>query len=265
MSIKKDANGRRYVEAEVEVHGTPEQVWEAIATGQGVSSWFVPTEIRDDGSVVSHFGPGMDAVARQTSWEPPHRFAAEGEMQPGAPKLATEWIVEAKSGGTCIVRVVHSMFTDRDDWDDQLEGIEKGWPTFFEILRRYLIHYSGQPCAPFQHMGMGHGTAAETWNALAEKLGVKGVVLGQHISLAPSVPALAGIVELVGDEGHNHQVLLRLDAPGPGLAHIYAIAMGPAVFIAMRFFYYGDDAYAIASSEEPRWQAWLQEHFPMTM
>src|SRR2546425_795851 len=43
MSVKKEASGRRSVQVEVEVPGTPEEVWQAIATGPGVSSWFVPT------------------------------------------------------------------------------------------------------------------------------------------------------------------------------------------------------------------------------
>lgn len=45
MSVKIDASGRRSVQVEVEVPGTPEQVWQAIATGPGVSSWFVPTKV----------------------------------------------------------------------------------------------------------------------------------------------------------------------------------------------------------------------------
>jgi uncharacterized protein YndB with AHSA1/START domain len=45
MSVKKEPNGRRSVQVEVEVPGTPEQVWQAIATGPGVSAWFVPTEV----------------------------------------------------------------------------------------------------------------------------------------------------------------------------------------------------------------------------
>ena len=80
MSVKKDAAGRRSVQVEVEVPGTPDEVWEAIATGRGISSWFVPTEVEegDDGTpgrVVSHFGPGMDSLADVTAWEPPRRFA----------------------------------------------------------------------------------------------------------------------------------------------------------------------------------------------
>ena len=45
MSVQHDADGRRSVQAEVEVPGTPEQVWQAIATGPGISSWFVPSEV----------------------------------------------------------------------------------------------------------------------------------------------------------------------------------------------------------------------------
>ena len=114
MSVRKDESGRRWVQAEVEVPGTPEEVWAAIATAEGVSSWFVPTEKREDGTIISHFGPGMDAVAQETAWEPPRRFAAEGELGPGAPKISTEWVVEAKAGGTCVVQVVHSLFATGD-------------------------------------------------------------------------------------------------------------------------------------------------------
>ncbi|HZF13218.1 MAG TPA: hypothetical protein VFE33_30875 [Thermoanaerobaculia bacterium] len=106
MSVKTDANGRRWISVEVEVPGTPEQVWEAIATGPGVSSWFVPTRFhtREDGVgvVTSSFGPGMESVAIGTVWDPPRHFAKESPgMTPGSPPLATEWFVEVLSGSTC--------------------------------------------------------------------------------------------------------------------------------------------------------------------
>jgi len=34
MSVKQEANGRRSVQVEFEVPGTPEEVWQAIATGR---------------------------------------------------------------------------------------------------------------------------------------------------------------------------------------------------------------------------------------
>ena len=75
MSVKKEASGRRSVQVEVEVPGTPEEVWQAIATGPGISSWFVPTEFEErDGKLVAvkmNFGPGMESRATVTAWEPP--------------------------------------------------------------------------------------------------------------------------------------------------------------------------------------------------
>jgi len=261
MSVKIDPAGRRWVQAEVEVPGTPEQVWEAIATGPGVSSWFVPTERRDDGTVVAHFGPGMDAVAKETAWDPPRRFAAEGEMGPGAPKLATEWIVEAHSGSTCIVRVVHSLFTEKDDWDGQLENIEGGWPGYFRILRLYLQHFAGLPCSTFQLMAMVPEPAPSAWETLVGPLGLTAPELGAHRKSLPGAPLLSGTVEAKGDAGHPHSILVRLDEPTTGLTHMFAMSMGGMVIVMLRFYLYGDQASAAVVEQEPQWQAWLAERF----
>lgn len=263
MSLKKDESGRRWVQVEAEVPGTPEEVWKAIATGEGVSSWFVPTETREDGTVVSHFGPGMDAVAKQTAWDPPHRFAAEAEMGPNGPKMATEWIVEARSGGTCVVRVVHSLFASNDDWDDQLENIEGGWPDYFHILRLYLTHFRGQPCTMFQLMGFAPEPASAAWDILAEGLGLVGAVVGERRETPASAPPAAGLVERTGAAGHAHQVLLRLDQPTSGIAHLFTMAMGGQVVVSLRVYLYGAQAPTTSARVEPLWQAWLKDRFSM--
>jgi uncharacterized protein YndB with AHSA1/START domain len=141
MAVRKDTSGRRSVLVEAEVPGTPEQVWRAIATGPGISSWFVPTTVEEHegGQIVCEFEPGVADIAHVTAWDPPRRFAADGGPIMGkGPAVATEWTVEAKSGGTCIVRVVHSLFSDSDEWDAQLEQFESGWPHFFGLLKEYL-------------------------------------------------------------------------------------------------------------------------------
>lgn len=262
MSIKKDASGRRWVQVEVEVPGTPEEVWQAIATAPGVSSWFVPTEAREDGTIVSHFGPGMDAVAKPTAWDPPRRFAAEAELGPNAPTMATEWIVEARAGGTCIVRVVHSLFASSDDWDDQLESIEAGWPDYFHILRLYLTHFRGQRCSNIQLVSVAAEPVSKVWEVLTSSLGLADVALGQRCSAPAGVPPLAGLVERTGELGHPHQLLLRLDEPAPGLAHLFALPMGGQVFVVVRFYLYGDRAPAAAQRDEPQWHAWMNRQFP---
>ena len=41
-----------------------------------------------------------------------------------------------------------------------------------------------------------------------------------------------------------------------------AMGMGGASFLVLRFYLFGDEAPAAAAEQEPRWQAWLAEHFP---
>ncbi len=265
MSVKKDASGRRSVQVEVEVPGTPEEVWQAIATGHGISSWFVPTEVvaGEDGRparFVANCGPGMYSLADVTDGEPPRRFATESmDLGPDAPPISTEWIVEARSGGTCVVRVVHSLFASSDEWDDQLESWEGGWPDFFRILRLYLAEFRGQRCSAFQLMGVAAEPASEAWDALAGLLGLAGATTGQRREAPADTPPLAGLVE-PKREG-EHQFLLRLDEPAPGIAHVFAMPMGGKVYLSMRFYLYGDRSSDVAKRDEPLWQAWMKERF----
>ena len=76
MSVKNEASGRRWVQVEVEVPGTLEEVWQAIATGPGISSWFVPAEFEErDGKPV--------AVKRPTARGPSRPGRGPMQRSPG--------------------------------------------------------------------------------------------------------------------------------------------------------------------------------------
>lgn len=262
MSIKKFPDGRREVQIEVEIPGTPEQVWQAIATGDGVSSWFVPTEIdpKDSSKVVSHFGPGMDAVATVTSWDPPHRFAAESpDLGPGAPTLATEWSVEARDGGTCIVRVVHSLVSESDNWDGFLESLESGWPSFFRILRLYVQHFSGMPYASFRAM-IGHaGPVREIWAKFLEEAGLGGASSGETREFRGGTVPYTAVVEWINTNQHGDSILLRIISPLPGIAYAFTHCMGEQTMLINSIYLYGTQAKEHARKDEPAWNAWLTE------
>ena len=67
-------------------------------------------------------------------------------------------------------------------------------------------------------------------------------------------------VERVGAPEYP-EMLLRLDAPAPGIAHFFAMPMEGNVCVPGRLYLYGDQAAAVAAREEPRWQAWIKERF----
>ncbi len=266
MSVKKEASGRRSIQVEVEVQGTPEEVWRAIATGPGISSWFVPTrsDEREGGQVVSTFGPGMDCPATITLWQPLERFVAEGDMGgPGSPKVATEWSVEARAGGNCVVRVVHSLFASTDDWDNQLEGLEQGWPAYFRILRMYLTDFKGMPSSAMQFVGFSSEPEAKAWEKAGGELGLLNVAHGQEWSAPDGFPRMAGVVDSVGRGMHPNTVLLRLETPTPGAAYVGAFSCGGMVMVCMSVYLYGAKAKAAVDRDEPTWQKWMDERFPM--
>jgi uncharacterized protein YndB with AHSA1/START domain len=265
MSVKKEASGRRSVQVEVEVPGTPEEVWQAIATGPGISSWFVPAEFEErDGKPVAvklNFGPGMESRSPVTAWDPPRKFVTEASgWVPGSPSIADEWTVEARAGGVCVVRVVHSLFASTDDWDNQLEGTESGWPGFFRILRIYLTHFRGRHSAIMQFMAPIAATEDEAWDTLTAALGLNGVSAGQLWAAPAGVPALGGVVEHASQSPCT--ALLRLDKPGPGTAALGTVSFGGSVLATFSFYFYGDQADGTVARETPLWQAWIEKRFP---
>ncbi len=263
MPVKIEPDGRRSVEAEVDVPGMPDEVWNAIASGPGISSWLVPTEMdgRVGGTTKSSFGPGdsMDSVARITEWQPPNRYLAESEEEPGT--VATEWTVEAKSGGLCTVRVVHSWFAKSDDWDHQFEGHTFGYQSYFQILRLYLAHFAGQPCSPVQLTAMATGSKKKAWDRLVRPLGLDGANVGARVATPEDAPALKGIVEAVNPPEWP-SLLLRLDKPAPSIAHFFAMPMSGSVLLPVRFYLYGRSAAGIAGAVAATWQEWLDKRFP---
>jgi uncharacterized protein YndB with AHSA1/START domain len=268
MSIQRDPDGRRSVRVEVEVPGTPEQVWQAIATGPGISAWFVTTRVdgRKGGEIVSDFGGGMTSTAKITAWEPPFRFAAtDPGWAPGMPPVATEWTVTTKGPPTmraCIVRVVHSLFASTDDWDKQLEGTETGWASFFRVLRRYLQQFAGQPSALVQATAMTNEPVAKAWASLAAALQRGGPKPGQPLSLAlaPGV-VLGGKVERIDDLGHGNNLQVLLDTPAPGTLLVGAYECGGTMVSASAYFY-GPRAEQAATATRPHFSSWIAARFP---
>lgn len=261
MPVTVDPSGRRSVRVQTEVPGTHQEVWEAIATGPGVSSWFVPTkfELGADGqptTLVCHFGEGMDANAVVKEWDPPRRFLAESDdFAPGGPPASTEWTVEPTTDDACLVTVEHSLQSDSDDWDTNLEGTESGWPAFFTILRLRMAHFRDEPHAVLEQVGMA--AAPDTaWADLAAALGLTDAAVGERRSSPEGAPSLSGVIESVPNDS---EVLLRLEEPAPGVGHLFALSLGDAVMLSVRLHLYDPQAAATADREQAVWQAWMEQ------
>ena len=247
----------RSIELEIEVPGTPEEVWEAIATGPGITSWYVPHEVeeREGGSAVARFGPGpeMEVPGRVAAWEPPHRIVFDDGEDAGG--LAFEWLVEARDGGTCIVRLVNSGFGDGGEWDDQYDAMTEGWKMFLANLRLHMIHFAGQAATASLPGGSWTGTGDAAWAKLCAALGIPNDVgVGDRVDVsAADAPPLGGVVA----EVEPSLIMLVTDHPAPGTALIATEEVGDSVQVSVWSYLYGDDGRAAAERDESSWQQWL--------
>lgn len=262
MPIKKDGTGKRWVEMELITPGTPDEVWQAMATGPGNSAWFTSTTVDEHtgGTITFDFGAHGSQSGEVTRWDPPHHFGyVEREWSEGAPPVATEITITARSGNECVVRMVHSLFASTDDWDDQVEGFEKGWPVFFGILRLYLAHFAGRPAASFMVMNKIQGSDLAVWRRLTERLGLDHANAGEERATPAQPEMLFGVVESVRQDRQQRYVTMRLTAPAPGIALIGTYVAGTEVNASITLFLYGADAQERAAASEPKWREWIGE------
>ena len=252
------------VEFEVEVPGTPDQVWQAIASADGISSWFLPTDFDPGvgGAVLTHMGEEDSSPATITGWEPGRRLAyeepewAELVGHPGAPvtPLTTEFLVEARSGGTCVVRVTASAFGTGAEWEDEfLDDMALHYMPFFDLLGIYVERYSGQRAVQRElRVGAAEGLEHDdVVPAAAASLGL--VAPGDALDAARPL-GLSGTAMRIG----RPYLMVDVGGPVPG----YVIVQGlcgadEVVTIELRAWLFGPDAEAFVAGAEDGWRDWL--------
>jgi hypothetical protein len=106
-------------------------------------------------------------------------------------------------------------------------------------------------------------SVANTWTSVMKDLGLSDAAEGRHVKTHAPAPLLGGSVERLGPP-NDPELLVKLDQPAPGAAHLFVMPMGPQTCVSLRVFFYGDGATLMAAREDPRWQAWMNEKFPAT-
>ena len=140
----------RSLTMERELQATPDEVWEALTTSEGLRRWF-PLDARvepgESGSVWLSWGPGCDGEAPIHIWEPGSRFGwteSYGEDDAGRPiQVAVDFYIEGREGST-VVRLVQSGFSASSDWDEMYDALVDGWTYFLFNLAFYFLRHRGQ-------------------------------------------------------------------------------------------------------------------------
>jgi uncharacterized protein YndB with AHSA1/START domain len=158
------------MERTYELAASPEQVWRAIATADGIAAWMVPTRLdpRTGGEVSFDLGE-FTSTGVVTDYTPNHRFAYDEpwplgdrveDIPPGMVEwferigvplsevqhslaalghIATEFLIESASGGSCVLRVVTSAYGSGADWENEFFAeMIVGWDELLDQLAAHL-------------------------------------------------------------------------------------------------------------------------------
>ncbi len=181
MTEKPRATDEGVIETTIEIDAPVEAVWKALTDGEELARWF-PLAARvtpgQGGEIWMSWGPPWEGASQIEVWEPQRRLQTRSFFDQRA--AAVEYTLEA-AGGKTRLRLVHSGFEVKSDWDrEHFEGTRRGWRYELRSLRHYLERHPGEKRQVAWVKTPAAVGAGEAWRRLlgAEGFGRHGAVEG---------------------------------------------------------------------------------------
>jgi uncharacterized protein YndB with AHSA1/START domain len=134
----------RTMEKTFDIKATPDAVWKALTDAEELMNWF-PVDARvtpgKGGEILMSWGEEMHG-SRITIWEPGRHLQTEWESPNSPTPLTVDYFIEGKGGATRL-RLVHSGFGSGGAWEEEYDGVSRGWNFELRGLRHYLEHHPG--------------------------------------------------------------------------------------------------------------------------
>lgn len=146
-----DASDARSFETQLEIHAPRELVWRAIASDEGLRNWFAPqasVDLRVGGEVVWTWGEHHRWAQRIEVLEPGARLrtrydSAVDDGSGGKRPLFVDFLLSG-TGGSTTLRLVQSGFGSETGFDEEYDGISRGWPVELQSLKLYCEQHAGR-------------------------------------------------------------------------------------------------------------------------
>ncbi len=233
---------------EIELAATPEEVWDAIATGPGIDSWFMGrSEIEPgEGGATSLTMAGHTETSTITEWEPQRRFGHRTEPGEDGTFMAFEYLIEGRVGGGTVLRLVQSGVLG-DDWETEYEAMAVGWDMYLHKLAQYLAHFRGRTATPVTAVRPGVDQD-RGWDAVRAEFGLgEKAAEGDRIRLAvPGLAPVEGVVDYVALPSflgvRTEDAMYRFIHSGPQRGNVLVL---------------GHHLFASGQGGEKAWQEWL--------
>lgn len=251
----------RSFEHSIEIAAPVSAVWKAITEGDEIVKWFAPiarVTPGEGGEVFLSWGEGMEGKAPIRVWEPGKRFGWLEREGTDSPRIA-EFILEAKSDGKTVLRIVQSGFGAGAEFDDELDTIGGGWKTFFAMLKYGVERFPGAPAKNVAVLRMIPMPQAEAWSRLASAIGLPvAVSAGSMVDLHLDSIRISATVIASPKPGY---VCLSASSHNDSLLAIFVEKGGPSAMITLEWILFGDGQQH-QPAILPAYERLLNETFP---
>ncbi|MEV7186408.1 SRPBCC domain-containing protein [Kitasatospora sp. NPDC093102] len=240
------------VRREQDLPATPEQVWDAVATGAGNLGWLYPMEVEPRVGGKATRGNSTVMV-----WEPPQHFAVRA-TQDGGFSNTLSYHIEPADGGTSHLRMgIHWVHTGVVDeawaWDAKSDAAEKHVDFYQHGLAEYLRHFAGRPAVYVRAQRPEPTADPADFAALRRRLG-----LAPDAAVGDRLP-----LDLPGTDGRPEEVVVDwLSADFVGLRGpdaLYRFFNGSTwnvpIWLGHHLFAEGADEQQATAA----WTAWLND------
>jgi uncharacterized protein YndB with AHSA1/START domain len=235
---------------DVALDATPEQVWEAIATGPGITAWFMPYEVEPGagGVVRLRFDDVVVDESTITAWDPPHRLLVVGGAEDRPHTF--EYLVEAREGGSAVLRFVQTGFLG-EDWESEYEAMNAGWDMYFHTLNQYLVHFDGRRVTFVGADGPEASASEGAWAVLLAALGL------DHQPVAGARVQLTGPTAIDGVVDYALPTFLGVRTADALYRFHGRASLGMSIGVGHHLYAADVDQ----KETEAAWQSWLERTF----
>jgi uncharacterized protein YndB with AHSA1/START domain len=243
---------------EIEVDASPDAVWRALTTPEGIRSWFTTkaeVEPGEGGKITYTWEEmgGMSGSGAIEAWEPGRRLRLRHITDGKGPAIVEEWTIESLDGGRSLLRFVQSDIPADPSWDGYYDSTNRGWRMYFDLLRHALAHHEGIERRAVTIMANVELDEAALWDRVT---GPEGLALEG----APEVGATVRVATAEGPVDaevldHEPEGILVLRLPGGSDRALAILLHGgeeKSMFWA-QLSAYGDDA-----PDAEAWTGWLE-------
>jgi uncharacterized protein YndB with AHSA1/START domain len=131
---------------EISIPAARAEVWRALATSEGLSTWLTPgavVDLRKGGEWTAHYPGGKTGGGTILSFIPEQEMTLSAMAPEQFPTVRAERTTARfqfiADGESTLMRVVQTGWKTGDEWDRAYEYLAKGNPQLLETLRRRFV------------------------------------------------------------------------------------------------------------------------------